>query len=137
MPECDFHFTLGEPGNLTRTAQGNLYKYGFLPYDPHLEKYQAAIIHGGTGITYACIQHAVPMLVWPHDYYQHDHAARIIDRGIGLKLRPTSHQVAADLRRLLSDEALHSRMKAFQTLSESYDAVNSVYHKIACLNVLP
>ena len=65
----------------------------------YLARYGAAIVHGGTGITYSCIQAGVPMLVWPHDFDQHDHAARIVDRGLGLRLRASS--VVDDLRRLL------------------------------------
>jgi UDP:flavonoid glycosyltransferase YjiC (YdhE family) len=119
MPDCVFHFAHGRPGAETRERRGNVVHYGFLPYDPYLTRYSAAIVHGGTGITYSCIQAGVPMLVWPHDFDQHDHAARIVDRGLGLRLRASS--VIDDLRRLLDDDTLRARARAFQSLARQYD----------------
>ena len=122
MPDCDFHFSLGQPGSLAREQRGNVHHHGFIPYDAYLPRYAAAVIHGGTGITYSCIRAAVPMLVWPHDYDQHDHAARIVDRGLGLRLRPSPARAVPALRRLLEDETLRSRVREFQEISRSYDA---------------
>ncbi len=122
MPDCDFHFALGRPGSTSREERGNVHYYGFIPYDLYLPRYAAAVIHGGTGITYSCIKAGVPMLAWPHDYDQHDHAARIVQHGLGLRLRPRAAQAAADLRRLLVDQKLHARVREFQELSRSYDA---------------
>lgn len=122
MPDCDFHFSLGQPGSLAREERGNVHHHGFIPYDMYLPRYAAAVIHGGTGITYSCIRAAVPMLVWPHDYDQHDHAARIVDRGLGLRLRPSCARAVLALRRLLEDETLRSRVREFQEISRSYDA---------------
>jgi UDP:flavonoid glycosyltransferase YjiC (YdhE family) len=99
-----------------------VHRHGFIPYDMYLPRYAAAVIHGGTGITYSCIQAAVPMLVWPHDYDQHDHAARIVARGLGLRLRPSPARAVPSLRRLLEDETLRSRVREFQEISRSYDA---------------
>lgn len=122
MPDCVFHFAQGKPGSTERTAQENVHVHGFIPYDAYLDRYTAAIIHGGTGITYGCIKAGVPTLVWPHDYDQYDHAARIVAAGIGLRLRPTAVDVVADLRRLLTDEGLRSRARDFQRLARNYDA---------------
>jgi UDP:flavonoid glycosyltransferase YjiC (YdhE family) len=126
MADCDFHFSRGQPGSLAREERGNLHDYGFIPYDPYLPRYAAAVMHGGTGITYGCIRAAVPMLVWPHDYDQYDHAARILARGLGLRLRPSPARAVPALRRLLEDEAMRSRLREFQELSRSYDAGSRV-----------
>jgi len=119
MPDCLFHFAMGQHDSSVRETGGNVHRYGFIAYDRHLARYRAAVIHGGSGVTYACIRAGVPMLVWPHDYDQFDHAARIVDRGLGLRLRPQS--AARDLRRLLSDEPLRARVGEFQRLSAEYD----------------
>jgi UDP:flavonoid glycosyltransferase YjiC (YdhE family) len=122
MPDCDFHFALGQPGSIDREERGNVHYYGFIPYHAYLPRYAAAVIHGGTGITYSCIKAAIPMLVWPHDYDQHDHAARIVARGLGLRLRPDCAQAVCGLRRLLEDDTLRSRVREFQGFSRAYDA---------------
>ena len=122
MPDCEFHFALGQPGSIALEQRRNVHYCGFIPYDAYLPRYAAAIIHGGTGITYSCIKAAVPMLVWPHDYDQHDHAARIVERGLGSRLRPNADRAVSSLRRLLEDESLRSRLGEFQTLARAYDA---------------
>lgn len=121
MPDCLFHFAMGKAGSISRERRGNVHYYGFIPYDQYMARYSAAVTHAGTGITYACIKAGVPMLVWPQDYDQHDHAARVIERGLGLRLKPTRDDVVAGLRRLLSDERLRARAAEFQHLSTQYD----------------
>src|SRR5260221_8966352 len=122
MPDCLFHFAMGKASSISNERHWNLHYYGFIPYDRYLAQYSAAVTHAGTGITYACIKAGVPMLVWPQDYDQHDHAARVIERGLGLRLKPRRGDVVAGLGRLLSDERLRARAAEFQQLSTHYDA---------------
>ncbi|HVR39183.1 MAG TPA: glycosyltransferase [Thermoanaerobaculia bacterium] len=126
MPDCVFHLAMGKPGSNVREIRGNVHHYGFIPYDRYLPRYRAAIMHGGTGITYACIKAGVPMLVWPHDYDQYDHAARIVERGLGIRLKPRCDEVVRDLRTLLSDERVQARVREFQQLSTRYHAGRTV-----------
>jgi len=128
MPDCLFHFAMGQHGSRVRETDGNVHRYGFIAYDRHLSRYRAAVMHGGTGVTYACIRAGVPMLVWPHDYDQFDHAARIVARGLGLRLRPKT--AARDLRRLLTDDALRTRVREFQRLSAKYDPARWVAERL-------
>jgi MGT family glycosyltransferase len=128
MADCAFHFAQGQPGSQSVEVRGNVTHYGFVPYDHTLERYAAAIVHGGTGITYACIENAVPMLVWPHDYDQFDHAARIVHRGLGLRLRVD--RVTEDLRRLLSDGMIRSRVQTFQQHARRYDPAEFVARRL-------
>jgi len=122
MPDCVFHFSQGKPGSTDRGIRANVYRYGYIPYDLYLPRFDAAVIHGGTGITYSCIKAGVPMLVWPQDYDQFDHAARIVGRGLGLRLKPKGADMVTRLRRLLADEGIRSRVRQFQALSKQYDA---------------
>jgi UDP:flavonoid glycosyltransferase YjiC (YdhE family) len=126
MPDCDFHFA-AELGSL-ESVRDNVRHHRFIDYDRFLARYGAAIVHGGTGITYACIRAGTPMLVWPHDYDQFDHAARIVDRGLGLRLQPT--RVVAGLRQLLTDPAIRSRVREFQALAARYDATRAVLEEL-------
>lgn len=129
LDDCVFHFAHGKPGAQTIERRDNVVHYGFLPYDRYLHRYDAAIVHGGTGITYGCIEAGVPMLVWPHDYDQFDHAARIVHCGLGLRLREST--VARDLRRLLDDDAFRVRGNEFKTFASRYDPAAFVARKLA------
>lgn len=124
MPDCLFHFALGQPGSTHAESRDNLRILGFFPYDDFLPRYAAAIHHGGTGILYSCIKAGVPQLVWPHDYDQHDHAARIVARGLGLRLAPRADAIVRDLRRLLADGA--PRIREFREAAEQYDPADWV-----------
>src|SRR5262249_26380617 len=130
MPDCLFHFAMGQPGSMEAHARGNVRVYGFFPYDDYVPRYAAAIHHGGTGILYSCIKAGVPQLVWPHDYDQHDHAARIVARGIGLRLTPKRDAVVRDLGRLLSDETLRTRVRQFRELAAQYDPAGWVMEHV-------
>jgi UDP:flavonoid glycosyltransferase YjiC (YdhE family) len=95
-----------------------------------LPRYHAAVIHGGTGVVYSCIKAGVPALIWPQDYDQFDNAARVVGRGLGLRLTPNRARLVADLLRLLSDEVLRSRVRAFQGLAARYDAPSRVLNAV-------
>ncbi len=121
MPECVFHFAMGQPGSTFQQSRGNIHFHGFFPYDDYLPRYAASINHAGTGIVYSCIKAGIPQLVWPHDYDQHDHAARVVSRGIGLRLRPSRDAIVRDLRRLLVDESIRARVQQFREAAGKYD----------------
>lgn len=121
-PDLVWHFSWGRPGSAERRVLGNLHFYGHVPYDRHLARYAAAVIHGGTGVTYACIEAGVPMLVWPQDYDQFDHAARVVGRGLGLRLRPGRAGLLAGVRHLLADEGIRECGVRFRALAAGYDA---------------
>jgi UDP:flavonoid glycosyltransferase YjiC (YdhE family) len=126
MPDCVFHFAMGKPGSTFQESRGNLHFHGFFPYDDYLPRYAASINHAGTGIVYSCIKAGVPQLVWPHDYDQYDHAARVVARGIGLRLKPARDAIVRDLRRLLTDESIRARVREFQERAARYDAAGWV-----------
>lgn len=126
MPDCVFHFAQGSPGSTTVSRQGNFHVYGFIPYHEHLSRYAAAVVHGGTGILYQCIQAGVPMLVWPHDFDHYDHAARIVHRGLGMEFKPTVRDVCGDLRALLTGDGVRARLREFQAHLKRYDPCGTV-----------
>ncbi len=119
MPDTDFHFSRGMMGSTGVEIRGNLHLYDCIRYD-------AAIVHGGTGITYACITQGVPMLVWPHDYDQFDHAARIVYHQLGRRLPSSADQIACHLQILWTDPSIKDGLQRFQSLSRNYDPCQSV-----------
>ena len=126
MPETLFHFSRGQMGSDRIEARGNLWLYDSIPYGSELHHYAVAIVHGGTGITYACLESGVPMLVWPHDYDQFDHAARIVHHGLGRRLTPSANRVVEDLRVLMTDNSVRPALRRFQSLAKESDPAGEV-----------
>lgn len=85
--EWIFHFTDGSPDSKTQSVIQNFHRVAFVDYDQHIHRYDAVIHHGGAGILYHCLQHNIPSLIYPVDYDQFDHAARIEVAGKGIWLR--------------------------------------------------
>lgn len=83
LPEYVFHFTDGH--QMTEGAQqvNNVYRIPWVNYDLWLTRYDAVIHHGGAGIMWHCIENNIPALVYPVDYDQFDHAARLEWSGKG------------------------------------------------------
>lgn len=87
LPEWIFHFTEGHAGGTKVTSQDNLYRLAWVDYDRYLSRYDAVIHHGGAGIMWHCLQHNIPALVYPVDYDQFDHAARLEYSGKGVCIK--------------------------------------------------
>lgn len=120
LPHICFHFSLGKSEGGSARQEGNVVIFDYLPYDLYLHNYDAAIIHGGTGITYSCIKAGVPVLVWPHDYDQFDHAARIVKRGLGLRFQNNLSKAEHDLERLFTDAHIQAQLELFQAHAAQY-----------------
>ena len=101
-PEWDFHFSDGRHDQQHQALRSNLHRYSYISYQSHLAKYAAVIHHGGAGIMYHCLQHAIPALVWPQDFDQFDHAARLEAAGKAVWLRNGLGNAQA-IRSLLAD----------------------------------
>lgn len=101
-PEWDFHFSDGRHDQQHQQLRCNLQRYSYISYQRHLAKYAAVIHHGGAGIMYHCLQHRIPALVWPQDFDQFDHAARLEAAGKAVWLR-NGLQDTRSLRNLLAN----------------------------------
>jgi UDP:flavonoid glycosyltransferase YjiC (YdhE family) len=133
LPELEFHFSFGQAGGKTVKRQNNLSFYDYLPYDTYLHRYSAAIIHGGTGLTYSCIKAGVPMLVWPHDYDQFDHAVRIRHQHLGLRFSHNLSTSAARLKQLLSDKIIQASVAKFKARAAQYFPGHRILHHLTAI----
>lgn len=133
MPECVFHFTKGLPADIDPKISGNLHEYGYIPYDTYINRYDAAIIHGGPGVLYSCLKAAVPMLASPQDYDQFDYAARIVFHRLGLRWRPLAKDIVTDLKRLLSDITIHENLERFAGILKTYNPHDSFAKMLSTL----
>lgn len=104
MPEWEFHFTDGNGQGVQRHQQGNFCRVSWVDYDRWLSRYDAVIHHGGAGIMWHCLKRNIPALVYPVDYDQFDHAARLEYSGKGVWLRGglvSLEQAGSVLRKLV------------------------------------
>lgn len=86
-PEWMFHFTDGDDLAKTTLQYGNFARLPYLDYEKYVRRYDAVIHHGGAGIMYYCLRDRKPALVYPIDYDQFDHAARLEVAGQGIWLK--------------------------------------------------
>ncbi|POP47273.1 glycosyl transferase [Superficieibacter electus] len=87
MPDWEFHFTDGNAAGDDNQQQGNFCRIPWVDYDCWLSHYDVVIHHGGAGIMWHCLKRDIPALVYPVDYDQFDHAARLAYSGKGIWLR--------------------------------------------------
>jgi UDP:flavonoid glycosyltransferase YjiC (YdhE family) len=121
LPELEFHFSFGKVGEQSVKKINNVRFYDYIPYHLYMNHYSAAIIHGGTGITYSCVKAGVPMLVWPHDYDQFDHAVRIVHSSLGFRLSEDVSKCAKQLKQLLTDTKIQTACKNFKNRATQYN----------------
>lgn len=76
-PDVQFHVAMGMQGDTVRSRSENVLRVPFVDYDRHLPRYDIVVHHGGAGVLYHCLQAGRPAVVWPVDYDQFDHAARL------------------------------------------------------------
>lgn len=88
LPKWIFHFTEGhDAAGDNGPSQDNLYRLAWVDYDRYLPRYDAVIHHGGAGIMWHCLQQGITALVYPVDYDQFDHAARLEYSGKGVWIK--------------------------------------------------
>jgi UDP:flavonoid glycosyltransferase YjiC (YdhE family) len=95
--------------------------HAYVPYDAWLGTFAAVVHHGGAGVMYECIRAGKPALVWPLDYDQFDHAARMEHAGVGRRLRRW-RELPDALASVLRDDGVRARVAAMQRSFAAYDA---------------
>lgn len=75
---------------------------------PHAQVFPhaaAIVTHAGHGTVMRALAHGVPLLCLPMGRDQDDNAARVLARGVGLRLKPSAkpRRIAAAVRRLLDE----------------------------------
>jgi UDP:flavonoid glycosyltransferase YjiC (YdhE family) len=118
LPDVIFHFSNGTPSvPYVRSEGNNFQRLPFVDYERWLSHYDVVIHHGGAGVMYYCLAYGKPSLVYPLDYDQFDHAARLIHANLAVRIHRSSN-VAEVLSRVLSDTKLAQRCKEFQSILE-------------------
>lgn len=109
----------------------NIVAFEYVPYSQYMDKFDAVIHHGGSGITYNCIKFMKPCLVIPHDYDQFDYAARIEYNKIGIRTsKINSNQAVKNLRDILEDnrkKQLSELNNCMRKCDPSYELGKEIY----------
>lgn len=87
LPDYQFHFTEGDPTARGLQQTENVIRIPWVNYENCLKKYHLVIHHGGAGIMYYCLKQHIPAIVYPVDFDQFDHAARLEIAGKGIWLK--------------------------------------------------
>ena len=130
MPDWVFHFTGGVPGECSSDSQENFHCYGYVPYDAYIERYKLVIHHGGTGVMYSSLKRGIPALVWPMDYDQFDHAARLVYGKLGLRCRPSPNEIVVDLQQLANDQTIQRNVVSIRQKIAGYTTADLVLSRM-------
>ncbi|MEO8268342.1 MAG: hypothetical protein ABI557_01405 [Aureliella sp.] len=126
MPDHEFHFSHGDASAQQSEADGNFQLYSYFPYDQYAQHYAASINHVGTGVMFSCLRQGVPILAWPQDFDQFDHAARVVHHHLGLRCRPHVAQIVQDLQDLQVDPDIQRGVGEMQATIASIDTTGLV-----------
>ena len=77
MENWTFDFSWGRADSHETHRRGNWREFSFVSYERFMPRYDLVVHHAGIGVSYAAIQAGLPALVWPQDFDQFDHAARL------------------------------------------------------------
>jgi len=115
LPELVFHFSDGNTVSLKHgdSKAENFKRFNYINYDKHLHRYDYVIHHGGAGIMYQCLRSAIPAIVYPIDYDQFDHAARLSETGVAIWIRQLSH-VEQALLQLINANSIKDKCEQFE-----------------------
>lgn len=114
------HFTEGRAADAPAEradAKGRCVRLAYVNYAEHLASYDLVVHHGGAGIMYHCLQRAIPAVVYPVDYDQFDHAARLHAQGLAIWLHKLpdlgeaiAHALRPSVKAALDNYRLHRQL---------------------------
>jgi UDP:flavonoid glycosyltransferase YjiC (YdhE family) len=130
LPDLEFHFSDGDARSGRHESIGNFHRLGYVPYATHLPRYALIVHHGGTGVMYHTLSAGKPALVFPVDFDQFDHAARLTAAGLAHRLeRPSG--LARQVASALADRRLLAACRRFQAVLAGIQAEERVSELVA------
>lgn len=128
-PDLDVHFSDGDVHRNERTCAQNFVRASFIDYAAHLPRYDLVVHHGGTGAMYYALAAGKPAVVYPLDYDQFDHAARLSAAGIALWLKRPG-DLATAVGHALDDAAMAARCRQWQAKLAAHDGAGLLRHLV-------
>lgn len=81
---------------------GRVVLHDYVSYLRDLPRFDAVVHHGGAGVLGHTLAAGLPAVVWPVDYDQFDHAVRLVDAGVAVRLLQPAG-LANRIRQVLDD----------------------------------
>jgi len=116
-----FHFTHGNAATQFQHVNDNYHEYAYISYTQHLPRYDLVVHHGGAGVLNHCLKHGKPAVVFPQDFDQFDHAARLVATGTARRIKHMA-ELEPCILQALKDFALRERCREVSALFGKYDA---------------
>lgn len=127
------------PQHDTYSLTENMYGSEFLPQTKVIPQVDLVITHGGNNTVTESLHYGKPMIVLPLFWDQYDNAQRVDETGVGVRLSTYAfkdHELTDAIEKLISDTALHTRLKAMSERIQESDGIKlaanvieSVAHK--------
>lgn len=133
-PSVEFHITTGDEKDSAYQSQSNVKVLNYISYEKYLENYNAVIHHGGSGILYECIKHAIVSMVFPQDYDQFDNAARLDYYGLSVKVN-NYKELFNSIDKLLNNYKLSEKNRYYQKIYNTYNACEEIYKEVKLLSI--
>jgi UDP:flavonoid glycosyltransferase YjiC (YdhE family) len=110
LPDVEVHVSLGGAGAVAEVPPG-VVVHDYVDYARDLPRFDAVVHHGGAGVLGHTLAAGLPSVVWPVDYDQFDHAVRLVDAGVAVRVR-RSADLAPALRQVLDEPSYRLRAQA-------------------------
>lgn len=101
----------------------------YVSYVRDLPRFDAVVHHGGAGVLGHTLAAGLPAVVWPVDYDQFDHAVRLVDAGVAVRLfRPAG--LAHRIRQVLEDPRYRAAARQVATGIAARPAVDRIADEV-------
>lgn len=97
----------------------------YVSYARDLPRFDAVVHHGGAGVLGHTLAAGLPAVVWPVDYDQFDHAVRLEDAGVAVRVR-RGDALGPALRRVLDEPSYRRAAAAVATSLAALPAVDAI-----------
>jgi UDP:flavonoid glycosyltransferase YjiC (YdhE family) len=111
-------------------APANVQVVKAAPHSAVLREAALAVTHGGHGVTIKSLAAGVPLVCLPMGRDQNDNAARIVARGLGLRLRPSARpsKIREAVRCVLTEDHFRDRVRELSVvIRKDADADRAVH----------
>ncbi|MGI9303153.1 MAG: glycosyltransferase [Gammaproteobacteria bacterium] len=106
---------VGDYQDSYESTPANVHIASWFPQPSVIQQADAVIHHGGNNTFTECLYFGKPALILPYVWDGHDNATRAQETGHGLKMHRSDwadDELVSAIETLLSDEAMHSKLKA-------------------------
>lgn len=117
------HVSLGSP--VAVTPPDGVVVHDYVSYARDLARFDAVVHHGGAGVLGHTLAAGLPAVVWPVDYDQYDHAVRLEDAGVAVRMR-RGDDLGALVARVLDEPSYRSAAAGIAARIAAEPAVETI-----------